>query len=305
MESKLMLFCRKAVLSTTAGLLLLTLSAGGAAAEALRVYVVNYPLQYFAQRIGGQLVDVEFPAPADVDPAYWTPDVATISAYQQADLVLLNGAGYARWVKKASLPRSRLVNTSRGLSDRYIATEDAVTHSHGPKGEHAHESLAFTTWLDFSIAARQAEAVANAFIRKAPQHRKTFAQNLAALQSELAALEKDMREIVGRDPARALVVSHPVYDYLARAYGMNIRSVHWEPDQPPAGDQWSDLLELLKNHPARWMIWEAEPIQGSVERLESIQLRSLVFDPCGNRPDNGDFMSVMRQNIANLEKAYD
>ena len=33
------------------------------AAEKLTVYVVNYPLQYFAERIGGGHVKVVFPAP--------------------------------------------------------------------------------------------------------------------------------------------------------------------------------------------------------------------------------------------------
>ncbi len=34
------------------------------------VYVVNYPLRYFTERIAGDRVDVRFPAPRDVDPAY-------------------------------------------------------------------------------------------------------------------------------------------------------------------------------------------------------------------------------------------
>ena len=44
----------------------------GAVAEddrPLRVAVVNYPLQYFAERLGGDLVEVVFPASLDVDPA--------------------------------------------------------------------------------------------------------------------------------------------------------------------------------------------------------------------------------------------
>ncbi|MBW1743769.1 MAG: hypothetical protein JRJ47_10130 [Deltaproteobacteria bacterium] len=46
----------------------------------LSVYVVNYPLKYFAERIGGDHVDVEFPAPKGTDPAYWIPNIATIGA---------------------------------------------------------------------------------------------------------------------------------------------------------------------------------------------------------------------------------
>jgi zinc transport system substrate-binding protein len=76
---------------------------------------VNYPLKYFAERIGGDHVRVEFPAPADVDPAYWNPALAGISAFQKADLILLNGAGYAKWIAKVSLPRSKIVDKLKTL----------------------------------------------------------------------------------------------------------------------------------------------------------------------------------------------
>ena len=33
------------------------------ASGTLSVYVVNYPLKYFAERIGGERVEVHFPAP--------------------------------------------------------------------------------------------------------------------------------------------------------------------------------------------------------------------------------------------------
>ncbi len=59
------------------------------------VFVVNYPLKYFAERIGGELVDVQFPVPPGEDPAKWLPDSAAISQCQQAELILLNGASYA------------------------------------------------------------------------------------------------------------------------------------------------------------------------------------------------------------------
>ena len=83
---------------------------GSEASDKLTVYVVNYPLKYFAERIGAHHVKVEFPVPPDIDPAYWNPDLADITAYQKADLILLNGAGYAKWADKVSLPRSKMIN---------------------------------------------------------------------------------------------------------------------------------------------------------------------------------------------------
>jgi zinc transport system substrate-binding protein len=270
----------------------------------LTAYVVNYPLQYFAQRIGGEHVNAVFPAPADIDPAYWMPDTKTISDYQQADLILLNGAGYAKWINKATLPRFRMIDTSAGFKDRYIETTEVLTHSHGSEGEHAHESLAFTTWIDFSLAARQAQSIAEAFSRKRPEMKDAFQQNFQELEQDLLKLDRNLTALVSKDPSRPLVVSHPVYDYLTRRYGLNIKSVHWETDEIPTGEQMLDLNRILKAHPAKWMIWEGKPLPGSVQQLQILGVGSLVFDPCGNAPNQGDFLSVMQQNIKNLKPAF-
>jgi zinc transport system substrate-binding protein len=274
------------------------------AKDALSVYVVNYPLKYFAERIGGDHADVQFPAAKGTDPAYWIPNIATIAAYQQADLILLNGAAYAKWVDKVSLPRSKMVDTSRSFKDSYITIKGAVSHSHGAEGEHAHEGAAFTTWLDLDLAARQAKAIAIAFSRKSPELKKTFENNYAALEKDLMAVDQGIMQTVSKNREKPLLASHPVYDYFSRRYGLNIKSVHWEPAEVPTDEQWIELQGILKEHPAEWMIWEGEPNPSSVAKLKSMVINSLVFDPCGNVPEQGDFLSVMRQNAENLKAAF-
>jgi len=190
-----------------------------------------------------------------------------------------------------------MVDTSAKFKDRYITAEEAVTHSHGAKGAHAHESLAFTTWLDFDLAAKQAKAVAKALGRKRPKLHDTFEENYGALEKDLMALDREIKAIVSKNPTLSLLASHPVYDYLSRRYGLNMKSVHWEPDEIPNVEQWLDLQSILKHHPARWMIWEAEPLQKSQGSLKSIGINSLVFDPCGNVPEKGDFLTKMQQNV--------
>jgi zinc transport system substrate-binding protein len=276
----------------------------GCSGERLNIYVVNYPLKYFAERIAGEHATVVFPGPPDVDPAYWMPDAKTVSDYQQADLILLNGANYAKWVNKVSLPRFRMVNTSAAFKDRYIEAAEILTHSHGAAGEHAHEALAFTTWIDFSLAAKQAEEIAKALSRKKPALKDTFHKNYEELKGELLKLDRDIKEVVSRDHSKPLFVSHPVYDYFARGYGLNILSVHWEPDEIPTTEQMLELHTILKDHPVRWMVWEGEPVKEAVDRLKVTGMQSVVFDPCGNAPDQGDFMTVMRQNVENLKAVF-
>lgn len=265
---------------------------------------MNYPLAYFAQRIAADHANVIFPVPADEDPAYWMPDAQTIARYQKADLILLNGAGYAKWTAKVSLPRSKMVDTSKGFKDRFVYTEAAITHSHGPEGDHAYENMAFTTWLDLSLAIEQARAVKKAMIRKIPKLADLFEQNFLALERDLLVLDKLLETIVLKNPELPLVVSHPVYDYLAQRYAMNIKSVHWEPNEVLTRAQLRELKSILKKHSAKWMIWEGAPAAESVTALNSMGLKSLVMSPCANRPGKMDFMAVMQQNIENIKTVY-
>lgn len=303
LKSKIFFFCTMFAMIYTVALSGISYSDTDVPGK-LTIYVVNYPLKYFAERIAGDHAKVVFPAPSEGDPAYWMPDAETVAAYQKADLILLNGANYAKWVRKVSLPRSKMVDTSAKFKDRYITAEEVVTHSHGAEGSHAHEALAFTTWLDFDLAAKQARVIMETLSRKKPEAKDFFEKNYTALEHDLLSLDSKMKNIAAKNPSSPLVASHPVYDYLSRRYGLNIKSVHWEPDEFPSNVQWSELRAMLKKHPAKWMIWEGEPMKESTERLKAVGVNSLVFDPCGNIPDQGDFMSVMRRNCENIKPAF-
>ncbi len=270
----------------------------------LTVYTVNYPLQYFAQRIGGDLVQVEFPAPPDIDPAYWEPDAETIAAYQGADLILLNGAHYARWVDRTTLPAAKLVNTAAAFEDRYIELEGVMTHSHGPEGEHTHGDVAFTTWLDLTLAVEHARAIGAAFAAARPRHAAAFQQSLDALERELMDLDAQLQNALTSASSTPLLASHPVYQYFGRRYALDIESVHFEPDAMPEEDAWLDLERLHAEHPARWMIWEAEPLGEIVTRLREMGIKPVVLCPCGNAPPAGDFVSVMEANVESLGQAF-
>lgn len=270
----------------------------------LTVYVVNYPLQYFSERIGGDHVRVVFPGPADEDPAFWKPDSDTITEYQKADLILLNGATYAKWTRGASLPDSKTVNTSASASGSYIEVADAIKHSHGPDGDHSHAGTAFTTWLDAKIALAQADAIREAFAKLRPQHADAFQKNYTALEADLVELDLNLGEIVKGKTERPIFFSHPVYQYLQRRHGLNAQSVPWEADEVPTEKQWKEFKTMLEEHPAKWMVWEGEPIEQNVKRLDELGLRGVVFSPCGAPPDEGDYLQVMQKNVENLRQAF-
>jgi zinc transport system substrate-binding protein len=78
--------------------------------------------------------------------------------------------------------------------------------------------------------------------------------------------------------------------------------LHLEPDEVPSTSQVTELEHLIEEHPAEWMLWEGAPVSDSVTTLKELGVSSIVFDPCGNTPETGNFLSVMQENVKNLER---
>lgn len=268
-----------------------------------RVAVVNYPLEYFTKRIAGDRVEIVFPVPKTEDPAFWKPSVDDVRQYQQADLILLNGAEYAKWLPATVLPLSKEVVTSQSFADRYVKNGEVITHSHGPHGMHSHGLIDFNTWMDPQQAAQQAQSIHDELVRLVPEFSKEFDANLDALKKDLADL--DARLVAASVPLgkAPLLGSHPVYQYAARRYGWNLKAVHWEPDEMPSEAEWKKLAEMHAKHPAKVMIWEEDPLPAVASRLRGMGIEPVAFETCANAPDSGDYLGAMKANAQRFEAA--
>lgn len=269
--------------------------------DKLSVITVNYPLFYFTERIAGGLLNLQYIIPNDIDPAYWVPNEEELEIYQSADLIIANGANYAKWMEDVSLPSSRIVNTASAFEDQLISLENLATHNHGPEGEHEHAGFAFTTWLDFKLALKQAKSIRNVLVNKLPSKKEQLNKNFKALKMDLEALDKEMSNIATDLKDINLLGSHPVYQYLSKGYHLTIQSVHFEPNEIPSAEQWKTLVPLIKNSKANLMLWENMPLQETERMLFKTKISTTVFNPCANRPESGDFLSVMNSNIHNLK----
>jgi zinc transport system substrate-binding protein len=252
---------------------------------------------YFARRLLGDDIEVRLLAPPNIDPAAWQPAVADVLQLQGAELVLLNGAGYSSWPDKVAVSPGKLVVTSEAVKDKWIELSDTLTHSHGPGGEHAHGGYAFTTWMDMSLARAQAQAVAAALQQRWPRLNDAIAGNLTALSADIDALDEGYRQQAQRLAGRQLVYSHPVYQYFQRRYRLPGLSLHWEPEEMPADEQWDALRRELND--TALFIWEGEPAAPIVDRMAALGLEFVVLDPAANTSGE-DWLAVQRENLARL-----
>ena len=274
------------------------------------VYTTFYPTQYFAKRIGGDHIDVVCPVPEDEDAIFWMPDDATIQAYQQADLIILNGAGFSKWVASVSLPENRVVDTAFPFADKFISFENVTVHSHGPKGKHAHEGIDGHTWVDPINAIAQAGEIHKAFAFRWPEHAEDFARGHAALVADLRTLDDALSALQQQVGSPPLLASHPAYNYIARRYHWNVENLDLDPEAVLADADVSGIRERLVGHPAKVLLWESEPIAANAKRLKAeLGLKSIVFSPCEllgaeAQARGEDYMSVMKQNLVRLSAAF-
>jgi zinc transport system substrate-binding protein len=283
-----------------------------ASAPAVRteILVSNLPLLVFAKVAVGDVTPVVLPIPEDVDPPFWKPTAEDVVRLQSAAVVLVNGATYERWLPSVTLPMSRVVDSSAGFASELLESVEDVTHSHGPAGVHSHQGTAFTTWMDFALAAKQADAVAEAVATRVPAIAANPAAAAAArerggkLADQLRALAERTRAAGRALAQRPILGSHPVYQYLARGAGLNMKSVHWEPDAAPTPEQWKELDAVRATHPASVMLWESAPLPHVVQELASRGVASIVIEPMGNADDRSvqNWLSAMEANVARLEK---
>lgn len=284
-----------------AGLSILFQTGQAANARPLVVQASSYPTYYFAQRVATDSFDVRYRVPNAVDPAFWRPGDEDLIAFQQADIILLNGATYEKWLKTVTLPRSILLDTSKGFSDQYLESEGEL-HQHGNGIAHSHGGTAMTTWLDFALAAKQAESIAERFIVEAPGDEAAIEERLAALIEDLEELDDRMNAVAEAWGDKELIIaSHPVYQYLAKAYGFTLESMKWESNTPLGEQEMAKLTALIDKNQVSWMMWESNPTKDSQARIRQLGLKILVVSPCGNRIGDKDWLQIMHNNVLMLE----
>ena len=264
------------------------------------VQSTNYPLHYFAERLATESFELNYLVDAEVDPAFWKPSKTDVVEFQKADLILKNGADYEKWMQRVSLKTSPQVDTSKAFSAGFLKTQ-GKEHRHGDGSVHSHAGTAFTTWMDLSQAAMQAEAIASRFGKARPADAATIEKNLASLLADLSSLDGRLKAFGKAWGDTPLVASHPIYQYFARAYGLKIESLEWEPEMEMKDGDLADLKAVLAKHPAKWMIWEDTPSEANIAALEKLGVKSVVVAPCANRPAEGNWLEVMKANVERLE----
>jgi len=89
-----------------------------------------------------------------------------------------------------------------------------------PDDHHEHGNLDPHFWLSPANACVIAKNVERSLVAVDPAGKAQFAANAAALDKELQALDREIRERLAGVKSRRFLVFHPAWGYFARDYGL-------------------------------------------------------------------------------------
>ena len=162
----------------------------------------------FVKNVGGERVSVTTLVGPDGDVHVYTPAPADAKKIADAKLLVINGLGLEGW-----LPR--LLQASGSKAPIIIATKNIAPLKLGSDADpHAWQSVANAKIYVTNI--RDALGAAD------PADAETFRANAERYLAELDALDREVREAIGKIPEsrRKVISTHDAFGYFASAYGI-------------------------------------------------------------------------------------
>ncbi len=215
------------------------------------VVVTSQPLFEVADLLAGDHIEVHKITPDSIASRNWKPQKDDVQRLQNADLILISGAGYEPWKDRVSLPGSRLKDTAVGYYSRLIRIPDAITHQHGPEGQHAHPGTVWATWLDPELAESQCTKVADLFVDLQPAASHEITSALATIKTQLERTQVLAAEISTKTSAQNITIvgDSPNYHYLTSKLGWEFQYVHWDDSQELTSTAKEELTALAGKLP--------------------------------------------------------
>jgi len=223
------------------------------------VMVTSQPLFEVADLLAGDHIEVHKITPDNIASRNWKPQKDDVKRLQNANMILISGAGYEPWKDRVSLPGSRLKDTAAGYYSEFIRIPDAITHQHGPEGKHAHPGTVWVTCLDPELAESQFIRVADLFVELEPAASREITAALTMIKTQLEKTQALAAEISAKTPAQkiTLVGDSPYYHYLTSKLGLEFQYVHWDESQELtsiAKDELAALTDKLPKDKPRFIL---------------------------------------------------
>ncbi|MHA7134170.1 metal ABC transporter substrate-binding protein [Oerskovia turbata] len=310
-----------------------TTSGGGSGGDSGKVEVLAsfYPLQFVAERVGGDRVEVSNLTPPAAEPHDLELSPAQARTIGTADLVVYQ-SGFQAAVDEAVEARNptRVVDATEaaGLEEHPGEASDAsgaadTAADHGEHADETHTGEAHADeahaedghdhsseggldphfWLDPTRLVPVAEQVTAELSAADPEGADEYEANLAALTADLTALDGEFETGLASCASPYLVTSHEAFGYLAERYGLEqVGITGIDPEAEPSPARLREVAAIIRDHGVSTIFFETLTSPKVTKTLaQDVGVQAAVLDPLEGLSDSGtDYLGVMRTNLEAL-----
>lgn len=245
------------------------------------VVVSISPLQYFAESIGGDKINVECVAPAGADPETFEPIPSQLREASEAVLLLTSGnLPFEQSLEKILAGKNSnmaVQNLSEGI--------DLIMGTHGDE-----EEVDPHIWSSLKNAHIMAETTYRRLAEVLPQHEEYFRHRLDSIEHRLDSIDTLVARRLNPISGRAFLVWHPSLSYFARDYNLRQISVGSEHKDHSAASLSRKLVYAREQNPVLFF---------SQKEFDSRQYSAVVAET-GLQPVN---VSIMDKDIVGTVEA--
>ncbi|MDT0308636.1 metal ABC transporter substrate-binding protein [Streptomyces sp. DSM 44917] len=279
----------------------------------LDVVASFYPLEFLAERIGGEHVGVTGLTEPGTEPHDLDISPRQTVELSEAGLVLYL-EGFQPAVDEA-VEQSGAEHVAEAGSFTTLREDGGHEEEHAEEGEAGHEGHDHDhggtdphVWLDPVRYAEIAEGVGAALAEADPDNAAAYERNAQTLAGELTALDQEFAEGLAATETETFITTHAAFGYLAERYGLHEEAITGlDPESEPSAERMRELQDVAREDRVTTVFFETLVSDETARTLAGdLGLRTAVLDPVEGITEDSpgaDYFEVMRANLAALREA--
>ncbi len=308
-------------------------AADGSDGGKLKVTASFYPMQFLAEKIGGEHVAVTSLTKPGVEPHDLELTPRQIGSISESDYVLyLKGiqpvvddailqSGVKNTVDAATLTTledhgsevsghdGHEGEEEHGHEEEAHEEEAHEEHSEGDGHNHGEEGGADPhIWLDPVKYAEVAKGVGKSLEKADPDHAADYKKNTDALVAELGELNTAYETGLKNTSTKTFITTHSAFGYLAERYGLTQQGIAGiDPEAEPSPARIQEIHTIAEKEKATTVFFETLASDRTAKTLaKDTGLKTDVLDPLEGitkKSQGADYIEVMESNLVALQKA--
>jgi zinc transport system substrate-binding protein len=271
----------------------------------IKVVTSFYPLQFLAQEIGKDLVEVKNITPAGSEPHEYEPTQQQIIEISQSDILLSNGAGLESWTSKLSQGNT-VPKIALELSKSFQLSE---IEEEGQKIQDPH------FWLSPKNYSKMAKVISTTLQQgQTIQNQTVIQNNTNSLVQKLETLDNNYKTKLNSTNCNnnKFVTNHDAFNYLAKDYGLEALSISGlSPEAEPTTKELADLSETIKTNNIKYVLTETIASPKLSETLaKEVGITTLEMNPLEGLSQEElnagkNYINIMESNLQSLALALE